>query len=241
MHNKTIIIIPSRIGSSRLNNKPLAMIGEHTMIEHVIRKVKETSFENILVATDDQKIVDIVKKTRADAILTDEKCVTGTDRVYDALSRHPKGEEFEYIVNVQGDMPFINPKTIINLLECLWKTEADIVTPVVKVHKSKMESDSNVKVISTKDNRALYFSRSQIPYKAQEFLYHVGIYGFKKESLKKFVHLPVGELESVENLEQLRALENGMSIELSHADTIPISVDTPDDLKHAIDHYNSRI
>lgn len=239
MHSNTVIIIPARISSTRLNSKPLKLIGEKTMIEHVISQVKKTSLENILVATDSEIIAEISLKSGVNAVITDEKCQTGTDRVYDAICKIDSSKNFDYIVNVQGDMPFINPVTILNLIECLWKTNSDIVTPVVKVGKDGINSESNVKVISTIDNKALYFSRSQIPYKADEFLYHVGIYGFKKESLKKFVHLPVGNLEKIENLEQLRALENGMSIELSHAQTIPISIDTNEDLEKAIKYYNN--
>jgi 3-deoxy-manno-octulosonate cytidylyltransferase (CMP-KDO synthetase) len=241
MYDKTLIVIPSRIGSTRLARKPLEKIGTITMIEHVISRVKESNIPNICVATDNDDIFNLAISSGVMAVMTNENCPTGTDRVYDALANIEDSEKYDYVVNVQGDMPFVDPKSIIDLLEVLWKTDSDIVTPVVKVSREKVEDDASVCVVATKDNKALYFTRGVVPYYATEFLYHVGIYGFKRDSLTKFVNLPTSFLEQNEKLEQLRALENGMSIELSPASGIPISIDTKKDLEIALEYYNKNL
>jgi 3-deoxy-manno-octulosonate cytidylyltransferase (CMP-KDO synthetase) len=239
MQKKTLVIIPSRIGSTRLAKKALVKIGDKTMVEHVALQVITSKLDNIYVATDDKEISDVLNQHGINSIMTDSNCHSGTDRVYAAWQRLPNKGDFEYLINVQGDMPFIEPSIISTVANCLWKSKCDIVTPVAKVELKDALSDSNVKVVSTLDNRALYFSRSLIPNGATEFLYHVGVYGYKAASLEKLVKLPVSYLEKTERLEQLRALENGMSIEICEVDTIPTSIDTADDLQKALAYFNS--
>ena len=262
----TAIIIPSRIGSTRLEKKPLSMIEGRTLIERVYNQLKNTGLPNIFIATDSQEIYSLAEKIGAKPIMTDSSCSTGTDRVYDCYKKINDNGAIKYIVNVQGDMPFISPETIKSVIKLLRTNRFDITTPVVRTSKKNVEGFSNVKVVAcgvekilididtgkvikevTKKtnsaekeeelefSKAIYFSRSLIPHNAEEFLYHVGIYGFTSDSIEKFCSLPQSYLEKTENLEQLRALEAGMNIGVCYVDDMPISVDTKEDLEKAIE------
>ncbi|WP_341763718.1 3-deoxy-manno-octulosonate cytidylyltransferase [Candidatus Tisiphia endosymbiont of Beris chalybata] len=234
MHSDVAIIIPSRLNSTRLTQKPLQLIGNITMIEHVLSQVQSTGLKNIFVATDSNEIAEKVTGHGGQFIFTPTGCTSGTDRVYEAFQLIPDNHNINYILNVQGDMPFIDPKIILSVIENLKSSTYDIMTPVTKVGLQLANSNSNVKVITDNNNRALYFSRSVIPYGANEFLYHIGVYGFRKKALGQFVKLPSSSLEQSENLEQLRALENNMTIGVCYVNNIPISVDTEADLRQAI-------
>ncbi|WP_341750762.1 3-deoxy-manno-octulosonate cytidylyltransferase [Candidatus Tisiphia endosymbiont of Sialis lutaria] len=237
MHSDVAIIIPSRLDSVRLPKKPLQLIGELSIIERVLRQVHLTKLKNIYVATDSEIIAKKVTDCGGQLIMTTPDCQTGTDRVYEAFQTIPNNHNINYILNVQGDMPFIEPESIIKVIESLKSSDHDIMTPVVKVGINAVNVNSNVKVITDHNYKALYFSRSLIPYGSEEFLYHVGMYGFRKEALIKFINLPVSTLELNEKLEQLRALQNNMSIGVCYVNNIPISVDTPEDLNKAIKFY----
>lgn len=236
-HSDVAFIIPSRIGSTRLPNKALAAIGGKSMIEHVIARINAGSVNNLYVATDSEKIVEKVKTTGGIAIMTSEDCPTGSDRVYEAFKKIPNNDKIKYIINVQGDMPFVDYRVLKQIIDKLKNSDFDIVTPVVMVGSDIASKSSNVKVVVDINDKALYFSRSVIPYGAEEFLYHVGIYGYKAEALEKFVRLKETQYESVEKLEQLRALENGMRIGIVLSNEIPISVDTYEDLERAREYY----
>ncbi len=238
MKDQTLVIIPARLGSTRLPEKPLIKIGDISMIARVATQVIKSGLDNIYIATDSEKIADELLAYDVKSILTDPSCPSGTDRTFAAWNNMPNKADFKYIINVQGDMPFIDPSIISKVAKALWESNCDIVTPVAKVGLREAESESNVKVVSTPSKRAIYFSRSLIPNGATEFLYHVGVYGYKAKSLSHFVSLPVSEIEKTERLEQLRALENGMTIEICEVDSIPISIDTEEDLKKAKDYYN---
>lgn len=240
MHSDVAIIIPSRLGSVRLERKPLKTIGSMSMIEHVLSQVQRTGLKNVFVATDSEEIAEKVLNIGGQVILTSPDCQSGTDRVYDALNSIADLQNIEYVVNVQGDMPFVEPESIITVIESLKSGTHDIMTPVARVGIEIANSNSNVKVITDHNDRALYFSRSLIPHGASEFLYHVGIYGFRKAALTKFMDFPPSSLEVSEKLEQLRALQNNMSIGVCYVDNIPISVDTQDDLDKAIEFYLQR-
>ncbi|MCC8483165.1 MAG: 3-deoxy-manno-octulosonate cytidylyltransferase [Rickettsia endosymbiont of Labidopullus appendiculatus] len=237
MHSDVAIIIPSRLDSVRLPKKPLQLIGELSIIERVLKQVHLTKLKNIYVATDSGIIAKKVTDCGGQLIMTNPDCQTGTDRVYEAFQAIPNNHNINYILNVQGDMPFIEPESIIKVIESLKSSDCDIMTPVVKVGINAVNGNSNVKVITDHNDKALYFSRSLIPYGSEEFLYHVGMYGFRKEALIKFINLPVSTLELSEKLEQLRALQNNMSIGVCYVNNIPISVDTPEDLNKAIKFY----
>jgi 3-deoxy-manno-octulosonate cytidylyltransferase (CMP-KDO synthetase) len=235
MYSDAVVIIPARIASTRLENKPLQMIGNKTMIEHVVSRVSRIEVGGVFVATDSEEIFSLVTSKGFSAIMTDKNCLTGTDRVYEAFKKFPNSTVIKYVINVQGDMPFIDEAIIPKIIEGLKTGRFDIMTSVVKVGKDIAGTSSNVKVVIDKNNKALYFSRSLVPSGASEFLYHVGIYGFKAPLLEKFVLLEQSENEKSENLEQLRALDNGMTIGVCYSNEIPISVDTKEDLAKARD------
>jgi 3-deoxy-manno-octulosonate cytidylyltransferase (CMP-KDO synthetase) len=237
MHSDVAIIIPSRIGSTRLPKKALARIGEKSLIEHVISRLALVAVDNLYVATDSEEIAKLVESAGATAIMTDEDCPSGSDRVFQAFQKIPDRDKINYIINVQGDMPFIDASVVDRIIDGLKKGDGEIVTPVVKVGRDVADNSSNVKVVACNQGRAMYFSRSLVPHGATEFLYHVGIYGFKRDALEKFVNLPQSKYEQIEKLEQLRALEQGIKIGICFSNDIPISVDTPEDLDKARKYY----
>ena len=239
MHSDVVIIIPSRIGSTRLARKALLPIGDMLLIEHVISRLKPVNNGNLYVATDSAEIAKIADAAGAIAIMTDQNCQSGSDRVFEALCQIPEHDKIEYIINVQGDMPFIDVKVVNQIITMLRDTSFDIVTPAVNIGKELAQNSSNVKLIVNNNGEALYFSRSMIPYDGEEFLYHVGIYGFRRQALEKFVKLAQGQYEQIEKLEQLRALEHGMKIGVCFSNEIPISVDTIEDLEKAC-KYNQQ-
>jgi len=233
MFSDVAVIIPSRLRSARLNNKPLQLIGNMTMIEHVYRKVAKLNISNLYVATDAEEIANVITKIGGKVITIKEDCASGTDRVYKALDHIPNNDKIRYVINVQGDLPFIDHNIIYDVITRLKQSLADIATPVSKINYDIACNHSNVKVVIDKNDEALYFSRNIIPYNAPYYWYHIGIYGFTKAAITKFVGLPESFLEKTEGLEQLRALENGMQIAVCYADSIPISVDTTQDLENA--------
>ncbi len=236
-HQDVAVIIPSRLSSTRLKRKPLQLIGSSTLIERVFKQVNHTNLEHIYVATDSQEIASVIEKLGGKVIFTDSNIPTGTDRTYEAFKLIPNNQNINYIVNVQGDMPFIEPESILTVIEYLKNSHYDIVTPVVKVEKDSVEAASNVTVAIDSQGKAIYFSRSLIPNGAKEFLYHVGMYGFCKNALERFVTLEPTCLEKTERLEQLRLLENSMTIGTCLVNNVPISVDTPEDLRKAVKFY----
>jgi len=236
-HSDVAFIIPSRLASTRLPKKALADIGGKTMIEHVVSRLSSGAENNLYVATDSPDIAEKVKNYGGVAIMTSVDCKTGSDRAFEAFQKIQHSDKIKYIINVQGDMPFVDYEVVKQIIDKLKNSDFDIVTSVVKVGLDIANSDSNVKVVKDMNDKALYFSRSVIPHGAQEFLYHVGIYGFRAEALEKFVKLDETRYEAVEKLEQLRALENGMSIGVVVSNEIPISVDTQADLEKAREYY----
>lgn len=237
MQNKKeiVIIIPSRIGSTRLKEKALSLIGKkYNMIQLVALQAAKTGYP-VIVATDSEKIAASIKDINIDYIMTDSSCDSGTDRVYQAFKQLKKNSpEIKYVINLQGDMPFIKDSTIVQVANTIQKPSLfPIITAVAPISRDIALSNSNVKVVIDSNNKALYFSRSIIPHFAENFLYHIGIYAFKSEILERFVNLPSSNLEKDENLEQLRALENGIDIGVCFVEDIPISVDTVEDLAKA--------
>ncbi|PCJ26269.1 MAG: 3-deoxy-manno-octulosonate cytidylyltransferase [Rickettsiales bacterium] len=238
MYSDVAVIIPSRLGSTRLARKSLAQIGDKSLISHVVSKLVKLVKNGLYVATDSEEIAQEAEKAGATAIMTDEDCPSGSERVFQAFEKIPNHHKINYIINVQGDMPFVDPNAVNDIIKKLKTTDYDIVTPVVKVTADVAKNPSNVKVVVDLAGRAMYFSRSLVPYDATEFLYHVGIYGFKRDALEKFVNLEQSEYEKIEKLEQLRALEHGMKIGICFSSEIPISVDTQEDLNKAREYYS---
>lgn len=236
---KACIIIPSRIGSTRLPSKPLSIINGKSLITRVYEACSKQIVLKVFVATDSIEIKKMIEENGGNVILTKSSLTSGTDRVHAALSAiDPDKNIYSHIINVQGDIPNIDPYLITELYEILQEADADIVTPAVLIkNKEHIQNPSIVKaVISFKNKthgRALYFTRSAAPYGEGELYEHIGIYAYKREALEKFVSLPPSPLEIRESLEQLRALEAGMKIDIRITSERFMSVDTYSDLENA--------
>ncbi len=233
---KSVIVIPARYASSRFPGKPLAMLAGKPMIQHVWERASASKADLVLVATDDERIFNAVKAFGGNAVMTRSDHPSGTDRIAEAVSQLAK--EYDLVINVQGDEPLM-PSRVIDALIDLMRSNAsfEMATVAVPAVREKMTSD-NVKVVMSVDGRALYFSRAEIPFVrtggvAAPVYLHWGIYAYYRGILEKFVKLPAGILENSEKLEQLRALENNISIRVLISDLESIGVDTPSDLARA--------
>ena len=231
----SLIVIPARYGSTRFPGKPLVKINGKEMVLHVYDRAKmvKNALE-VIIATDDIRIYDCAKKYGAKVEMTSSDIKSGTDRVWEVA----KNKSYEIIVNLQGDEPFIDTNVIEQTIEVLENdNEVDISTPVTKIKNIEEVNDPNiVKVVFNDKNYAIYFSRASIPFYRdtnidKKYYKHIGLYCFRKESLKKFVELPLSKLEKIEKLEQLRAIESGMRIKVFKTDYDSISIDTPSDLE----------
>lgn len=279
-----IILIPARMASTRLPNKPMAQIGDAAMIVQCWRRAVESEVARVVVACDAHEIKEAVEQAGGEAVLTDPDLPSGSDRIWQALERvDPKGEH-DYVVNLQGDMPTLDPTVIRHVLEPLQNEAVDIATlaaeidneedkhnpAVVKIAMGElMEPIGNVgggreasrlspavgaavrpigraagehggnqsieasRILQGHIKRALYFSRATIPANDGPLYHHIGIYAYRRDALQRFVLLPPSPLEQREKLEQLRALEAGMRIDVAVVDTVPLGVDTPEQLEQA--------
>lgn len=236
---KILAVIPARFASTRFIGKPLAMIGSKTMVEHVYdRCVESNCFSKIIIATDDARIVEAVSQFGGDAVMTSENHPSGTDRCFEALDLLK--ENFDGVVNIQGDEPFIQTAAIQKVVGLL-KDSAQIASLVVKAEGLEQVLDPNkVKVVLSDSQSGLYFSRAAIPFQRdfpqaewlthQDYYIHLGIYGFATEVIPKLKKLSASQLEKIECLEQLRWLEAGFQIKLGIVNESPQGVDTPADL-----------
>ena len=235
MNNDTLIVIPIRMASSRLPGKPLIDINGKTMVAHVWEKAISSNSGDVIVACCDTEVKDYLKKKKIPYVMTKKNLNRGTDRVYYAMNALLKKKLYKYIINLQGDVPNISPKIIQKLALIIRKKSVAMATLVSKIKEPKFINDKNiVKAAITKHlkfNKAIYFSRSPVPFGASEFFEHIGIYAYKINTLKKFVNLKMGQLEKIESLEQLRALENGIDIIVGKVNKAPYSIDTSNDLK----------
>ena len=235
---KSIILIPSRLGATRLPNKPLLKINNKSIIMHVYEKAIECGIGDVFVTTCDEEIINEVQKNGGKSILTSKDHNTGTDRIAEALDKIKLENEVDYIINLQGDEPLIDISDIKNLNFQTVNNNSDLATLACKIDTSKQDKYSNsniVKVVTQEDlqkksiSKAVKFERI-IDDKKNNYIYqHIGIYIYKKSILKKFVKFNQTENEKVKKLEQLRALENGINIDVTYAKTIPIGVDTKED------------
>lgn len=248
---KSVVIIPARYASTRFPGKPLAVLDGKPIIQHVYERASEVA-QAAYVAVDDQRIYDCVKSFGGKAIMTSPLHKSGTDRVAEAYSHI--GEEYDVVINLQGDEPFIHKEQIEALTGCFEKSDTDIAT-IVKpfVPSDGLEAllnPNSPKVTLSNDMKALYFSRSVIPYirgEEQEhwlerhtFYKHIGIYGFRAKVLQEITKLPQGNLEKAESLEQLRWLENGYSIRVAVSKFETVGIDTPADLERAEQYLKNR-
>jgi 3-deoxy-manno-octulosonate cytidylyltransferase (CMP-KDO synthetase) len=233
--DKTVIIIPSRLDAIRLPNKPLELINNKEMILHVIEAAQKTNTGDVYIATPDQKIIDVVVKNGGKAILTDVNHETGTDRIYEVFKKNLNSEP-DLIINLQGDMPNIDSKDITNLVSYMREGKCDIGT-LASTFSSEAElaDENNVKVatknkliINQFDQAIDFFRKDTKQY--ENYFHHIGIYAFTNKALVRYVGLKRSKLELERKLEQLRALENSMSIHVGCINSSPLSVDTKSDL-----------
>ena len=236
---KVLGIIPARYGSTRFPGKPLAPVAGKPLLQHVIERCrKATTLNEIIVATDDRRIWELAQ-TFCHAEMTRPDHASGTDRIAEVLARY----ECDAVVNIQGDEPLINP-AVIDAVAGALANENEMSTAATAIKKDdELDNPNVVKVVVNAAGRALYFSRRTIPYlreaasrsgneplAAFPFLKHLGIYGYRRETLLRLVKFPVSPLENAEKLEQLRALENGIQIAVVQVDYDSIGVDTPEDV-----------
>lgn len=226
--------------ATRLPGKPLADIAGEPMVMHIVRLAKEAKVGPVIVATDSQEIFNVVTQSGGEAVMTSPDHPSGSDRVCEALEKYTAGKDADIVVNLQGDLPTLDPELIAQCIAPLQACDqTDIATLAAKISEQREATDPNVvKVVGTPldvDNhlRALYFTRATAPSGDGPLYHHIGIYAYRQAALKRFVALPPSSLERRERLEQLRALEAGMRIDVAIVDTVPLGVDTPADLERA--------
>jgi 3-deoxy-manno-octulosonate cytidylyltransferase (CMP-KDO synthetase) len=233
---KTIILIPARLAAQRLPDKPLADIGGKAMIVQVLERALAADIARVVVACCSESIRDVVRAAGGEAVLTDPALASGTDRIHAALQAIDPDQQYDSVINLQGDLPFIHPQQIRDVLKPFATAAVNIATLAAPFADSDDVTNPNqVKIALAQESatlaRALYFSRSPIPHQASIYYHHIGIYAFRRQALEAFVKLAPSPLERQERLEQLRAMEAGMRIDVCLTTTIPQSVDTLEDLE----------
>lgn len=241
---RSLIVIPARMQASRLPGKPLALIAGEPMIIHVWRRACAAGAGRVVVATDSDEIFQTVRDAGGEAVMTRADHASGSDRVFEAINRVDPDADCEFVVNLQGDLPTLEPHLVTACLKPLQNKETHIATLAAEVREERERSDPNVvKVIGTplstpvdgeaQQLRALYFTRATAPHGDGPLYHHIGIYAYRRSALERFVSLRPSVLEQREKLEQLRALEDGMRVDVVIVDTVPVGVDTPADLARA--------
>lgn len=233
---KYLIVIPARFASTRFPGKMLATIFNKSLIQHTYENAKKSKrIADVLIATDDQKILEHAISFGAEAILTPANCPNGTDRVYHALKSFEKASQDAIIINVQGDEPLLNPEAIDKLCTTLESdSKIQMATLVTPLHnKEELHNPSVVKCVFDKNFNALYFSRSAIPFNRHEgqVYQHVGVYAFRRPFLEIYNQLPESPLQKAEDLEQLKVLEHGYDIKVVVENSQSVGVDTPEDIQ----------
>ena len=241
----SLILIPARMASSRLPDKPMADIGGMPMICQVYQRALEADIGTPWVATDSEEVKDAVIAHGGNAVMTRCDHVSGSDRIWEAVENIDPHAKAEFIINLQGDLPTIEAKIIRQSLQPLLDDSADIATLGVKIIEEQEKTNPNVvKIIGShiahNRMRAIYFSRATAPWGEGDLFHHIGLYAYRREALKKFVSLKPSPLELREKLEQLRAIEAGMRIDVSIVDTVPLGVDTQEDLERAREWFQTR-
>lgn len=247
---KILALIPARYGSSRFPGKPLALVHGKPMIQRVYEQTIK-AFPNACVATDDTRIYDAVKGFGGKVVMTSTSHNSGTDRCYEALKNYMQesGESFDVVINVQGDEPYIQPEQLMQLGRCFEDPSVELATLVKRVKdKGELMNHNSPKVLVDKNSNAIYFSRTPVPFPrdveitdryVQEtpFYRHIGLYGYRAETLGKICSMPQSFLEKTEKLEQLRWIENGLKIRVAETNFETYAVDTVQDLEY----INSKI
>ena len=234
-----MVLIPARMASSRLPGKPLADIAGLPMIVQCLRRAEEAGVGPVVVACADAEIADAVTVAGGRVVLTDPDLPSGSDRIFAALEGFDPQGRHDAVVNLQGDLPTVNPAIVRACVGVLDNPDVDISTAVCAITEDDERSNPNVvKAVlalpsGARVARALYFSRAQVPTGPGDHFHHIGLYTYRRDALARFVALPASPLEQREKLEQLRALEAGMRIDAVLVDTVPLGVDTPADLERA--------
>ena len=236
--SRAIILIPARMQATRLPGKPLADIHGEPMIVHVWRRAMASEIGRVVVATDTDEIAAAIRKAGGEAVQTRADHASGSDRVFEALSRVDPDGDHELVVNLQGDLPTLEPRLVGACLAPLATKGVHIATLACEIEDEADKTASHiVKVVGTpvaqRRLRALYFTRATAPSGDGPLYHHIGIYAYRRSALERFVSLRPSPLERREKLEQLRALEDGMRIDVEIVDTVPLGVDTPADLERA--------
>lgn len=233
---KILGVIPARYGSTRFFGKPLKDINGHPMIEWVYKRAKNANIDEVVVATDDEKIYEVVKSFGGNVIMTSKEHENGTSRIIEVINDE-KYKNFDFVINIQGDEPLIDSESI-NILANNYREEKSEIVTLKKILKDKkdIENPNVVKVITDFNNNAIYFSRCPIPYERNtienyKYYKHIGIYGYTTNFLNKLNSLKDGIIEKVESLEQLKFIENGYKIKVLETESNVIGVDTPEDLE----------
>ncbi len=233
---RNLVLIPARMASTRLPGKPLLDIAGVPMIVHVLRRAQEANIGRVAVATDTPEIADAVQAHGGEAVMTRSDHPSGSDRIFEALERLDPAHEAEIVINLQGDFPTISLDNIRDVLPPLADPAVDIATLAAEIHTGEEATNPNVvKAVGSplggRRLRALYFTRASAPHGDGPRYHHIGLYAYRRTALERFVRLPPSPLELQEKLEQLRALEAGMRIDITIVDTVPRGVDTPADLE----------
>ena len=239
MQQRALVVIPARMQATRLPGKPLLDIAGEPLIVHVWRCAMAAGVGRVVVATDSEAILAALRNVGGEAVMTRPDHASGSDRVFEAVNRVDPDGDFEIILNLQGDLPKFEPTLARECLAPLFSKGPDIATLGAEIKDEADRANPNiVKIIGTpigvpRRLRALYFTRATAPYGEGPFYYHPGIYAYRRSALERFVSLRPSTLEKREQLEQLRALEDGMRIDVTLVDSVPVEVNTPDDLERA--------
>ncbi|MBT9371535.1 3-deoxy-manno-octulosonate cytidylyltransferase [Rhizobium sp. CSW-27] len=236
--DRTLVLIPARMASTRLPGKPLADICGAPMIVQVARRAREADVGRVIVAVDDQRVFDVVQAAGFEVVMTREDHQSGSDRIHEAVQSADPDGKAEFIINVQGDLPTIDPEAVMASLRPMQDRAVDIATLTVEIDNEEDKVLPHiVKVVGSPLTptrmRALYFTRATAPYGDGPLYHHIGLYTYRRRALERFVSLGPSVLEQREKLEQLRALEAGMRIDVEIVDSVPLGVDTPADLEKA--------
>ena len=235
---RSVILIPARLAATRLPDKPLADIHGEPMIVHVWRRALEAGIGPVIVATDSADIATAIREAGGQAVMTRADHPSGSDRIHEAVEAYDPDGQHDIIVNVQGDLPTIDPRIIAASLLPLSEPVVDIATLAAVIRRDEEKTANHVvkavgSPLGPNRQRALYFTRATAPFGEGDLFHHIGLYAYRRAALRRFVSLPPSALEKREKLEQLRALEAGMRIDIVVVDTVPLGVDTPEDLDRA--------
>lgn len=235
----SIVLIPARMAATRLPDKPLADVLGQPLIVQVLRRAMEANVGPVVVACCDAPVAEAIERAGGRAIMTDPDHPSGSDRIYEALLKVDPDGAYDTIINLQGDLPTIPPTDVAATLDALTSSDSDVATVAAEIHSERDRAASSVvkAIVSlapgSAQGPALYFTRTTAPWGEGPHYHHIGIYAYRRRALERFVHLQPTPLERREKLEQLRLLENGMRITCRIVDTVPLGVDTPEDLEEA--------